>query len=111
MQLRQKGKRILIVMAVISLLVVLGGLIWLFYWTSGFGSIVVDGSKPSKELIAECKAGGATIKTFGDSCVSDCDWERSPVNARHGCFEALTPGCYCGSGKCWNIKTKMCEPL
>lgn len=102
--MKQKSKRFILIP---SLLILMGAFVTAiyFYWTSDFE--ISDGSKPSKELIAECKAAGATAKIFSNGCVDHCDYKRNPTGT--ACTYALTPGCYCGSGKCWNGKN--CEPL
>ena len=45
-------------------------------------------------LHPKCIIGGGKWKTLPDTCVDKCNAD--------GCGEAITPGCDCGSNKCWN---------
>ena len=54
----------------------------------------------------DCMDAGGEWKTFPNTCVDSCEYRR---NEDLMCGMALTDGCDCGEGMCWNGES--CEPI
>ena len=48
----------------------------------------------------QCENIGGTWKEFGNTCVDLCEFNRNPNEIV--CGQALTFGCSCGEGMCWD---------
>jgi hypothetical protein len=66
------------------------------------------GRTSEEEMTEEeiCVQEGGEWKTFPNTCVDSCEYRR---NDDIMCGMALTDGCDCGEGMCWNGNT--CEPI
>ncbi|MFP4111921.1 MAG: hypothetical protein ACLFUO_02900 [Candidatus Woesearchaeota archaeon] len=47
-----------------------------------------------------CEDAGGNWELMPNSCVDSCEYNRNPDSII--CAQALTYGCNCGEGMCWN---------
>lgn len=56
-----------------------------------------------------CQQEGGEWRVFRNGCVDSCQYNRNKGDVM--CTQALTYGCDCGEGKCWNSEEKVCENI
>ncbi len=67
------------------------------------GSQLPTNTPTNREL---CLASGGSWREFPNSCVDSCAYATDPSMQ---CAQVLTPGCDCGSSRCWSNSNKQCQ--
>jgi len=89
-----KPRKIIIIYVLIIALLLFVGATYYYRVQNGNGDGILDDAE------LECARVEGNWREFGNGCVDSCDLARNPETIL--CIQALTYGCDCGPGRCWN---------